>query len=279
MPSLAHAVVAAEGATPRRYILFLHGILGSGGNWRTFARRLVAARPSWGAVLVDLRMHGASQGFSPPHTLAACAEDLQRLEAELGLPVAAVLGHSFGGKVALEYAARRPDLEIAWILDSSPGARPDARGSESTVRIVRLLETVPERFAKREAFIDWVVAHGTDRPIAMWLAMNLRVAQDGEGYALRVDLPALRSLLDDYFARDEWPVIEEAIERTSSRTRFHLIVGGRSSVLDAAELQHAQGLAAGSDRVSVHVIPEAGHWLHVDAPDALFDLVAAATPL
>ena len=277
VPSLAHAVVTAEGAAPTRYILFLHGILGSGGNWRTFARRLVAARPSWGAVLVDLRLHGASQGFPPPHTLAACAEDLERLEAELGLPVAAVLGHSFGGKVALEYAARRPDLEIAWILDSSPGARPDARGSESTVRIVRLLETVPERFARRDEFIDWVVAHGTDRALAMWLAMNVRAAPDGNGYVLRVDLPALRALLDDYFARDEWPVIERAVAR-SSKTRFHLVVGGRSSVLDAAELEHAERLAAEGDRVSLYVIPEAGHWLHVDAPDALFDLVAAATP-
>jgi esterase len=273
-PSLAHAVVAADGATPRRYILFLHGILGSGSNWRTFARKLVAARPSWGAVLVDLRLHGASQGFSPPHTLAACAEDLVRLEAELALPVAAVLGHSFGGKVALEYAARRPELEAAWILDSSPGARPDARGSESTVRIVRLLETVPERFARRDEFVDWVVGQGTDRAIAMWLAMNLRAAPDGEGYALRVDLPALRALLDDYFARDEWPVIE----RSAGRTRFHLVVGGRSTVLDAAELEHAERLASRGDRVSLHVIAEAGHWLHVDAPDALFDLVAAATP-
>ncbi len=273
MPSLSHAVVAAEGATPSRHVLFLHGILGSGSNWRTFARRLVAARPSWSAVLVDLRLHGQSQGFGPPHTLAACAEDLERLEAKLDLPIAAVLGHSFGGKVALEYAGRRPELELAWILDSSPGARPDARGSESTVRIVRLLETVPERFAKREAFVEWVVQHGTDRPIAMWLAMNLRAAPDGEGYSLRVDLPALRSLLNDYFARDEWPVIENA-----TKTHFHLVVGGRSTVLDEGERARAEALARRSERVRLHVIENAGHWIHVDAPDALFDLVAAATP-
>ena len=272
-PSLSRAIVAAEGATPSRHILFLHGILGSGGNWRTFARRLVAARPSWSAVLVDLRMHGQSQGFGPPHTLAACADDLRRLEAELALPVAAVLGHSFGGKVALEYASRRPDLELAWILDSSPGARPDARGSESTVRIVQLLETLPEHFPTRESFIDYIVKSGTDRPIAMWLAMNLRTAPDGNGYALRVELPALRALLDDYFARDEWPVIER-----ESKTRFHIVVGGRSTVLDEAERRRAEQLASESERVRLHVIEGAGHWIHVDAPDALFDLVAAAMP-
>jgi esterase len=274
---LGHAVVAADGATPTRYVLFLHGILGSGSNWRSFARRLVAARPTWGAVLVDLRLHGASQqGFTPPHTLAACAGDLERLEARLDRPVAAVLGHSFGGKVALEWAARRRDLEVAWILDSSPGARPDARGSEATVRIVRLLETTPARFERRESFVEHVLAHGVDRPTAMWLAMNLRAAPDGS-YALRVDLPALRALLDDYFARDEWPVLEDA----NRETQFHLVVGGRSSVLDAEELAHAERLARDAalrGRIHLHVLPDAGHWVHVDAPDALFDLVAAATP-
>ena len=53
--TVTHTVVTAEGARPERAILFLHGILGSGGNWRTFARRFVAARPDWAAVLVDLR--------------------------------------------------------------------------------------------------------------------------------------------------------------------------------------------------------------------------------
>src|SRR5687767_12064792 len=101
-PALAHAVLAPEGAAPRRWIMFLHGILGSGANWRSFAKGLLAACPGWGAVLVDLRMHGSSQGFAPPHTVAAAAADL----ASLGLPgpLGAVVAHSFGGKVALAYA-------------------------------------------------------------------------------------------------------------------------------------------------------------------------------
>ena len=51
---LSHALVTAPGQTPDRWMLFLHGILGSGANWRTVARKIVAARPQWGAVLVDL---------------------------------------------------------------------------------------------------------------------------------------------------------------------------------------------------------------------------------
>ena len=83
---------------------FLHGILGSGANWRTFARRFVEAKPTWRAVLVDLRKHGASQDFPAPHTLVACADDLRALEKSIGR-FDGVLGHSFGGKVALELVA------------------------------------------------------------------------------------------------------------------------------------------------------------------------------
>ena len=50
---LAHALVTAPSATPAYWMLFLHGILGSGPNWRTFAKQVVAERPDWGAVLED----------------------------------------------------------------------------------------------------------------------------------------------------------------------------------------------------------------------------------
>src|SRR5689334_12030746 len=91
-----HAFVTDPAAQPAQWMLMLHGILGSGGNLRTLARRLVERAPGWGFLLVDLRMHGQSQGAPPPHTIAATAEDLMRLTAQLGLPIGGVLGHSFG---------------------------------------------------------------------------------------------------------------------------------------------------------------------------------------
>jgi esterase len=266
---LAHAVVAAEAAAPTKTMVFLHGILGSGANWRTFARQLVAVRPAWRAVLVDLRKHGASQDFAPPHTLGACVQDLLELEKDIGR-VDGVLGHSFGGKVALEYVFARKDLEVAWVIDSSPGARPDRRGSESTVQIVEMLDSLPERFPTREAFVEYVASRGAERSIAMWLAMNVRPTPQGD-YAMRVDVPALRALLDDYFARDAWPILEDP----ARTTKVHLVVGGRSRVLDTAERALAERLAVGEpDRTFLHVVPDAGHWVHVDAPIELLELVA-----
>lgn len=269
--TVTHTVVTAEGARPERSILFLHGILGSGGNWRTFARRFVAARPDWAAVLVDLRMHGASQGFAPPHTVASTAGDLDAIDAVLPCPVRGIVGHSFGGKVALAYVASHADrLDEAWILDSMPGARPEARGSEDTVQVIDVLDALPnEPFASREAFVALLQSKGISTPTAQWLAMNLRPVARGE-YRFRPDLTAIRSQLDDYFTVDHWPTIEHA----PSTLALHLVIGGRSNVFDASDRARIDALAnAHPDRVFVHVLANAGHWVHVDDPDGLLALM------
>ena len=99
MSLLAHNVMDADTGITERYVLFLHGILGSGSNLRTLAKRVCAQRLGLGAVLVDLRMHGRSQDFSGPHTVAAAAEDVAALVASLSLPIDSAVAHSFGGKI------------------------------------------------------------------------------------------------------------------------------------------------------------------------------------
>ncbi|CAN5446055.1 alpha/beta fold hydrolase [soil metagenome] len=269
---LAHALVTADAAEPTRFIYFLHGVLGTGNNLRSIAKALVAARPAWGAVLVDLRLHGGSQDVKPPHDLAACARDLVELEASIAKPVRAVLGHSFGGKVALEYLRVRPTIECAILVDATPGARPDARGSEGTLAIVQMLQRVPPAFAAREEFVKFVIAEGHSREIATWLATNVKAQPDGT-YAFVLDVAAIAGMLDRYFTTDDWDVVE------TSSARIEIIVGGRSTVLDTADRVRANQIARDSHgRVSVHVIPDAGHWVHVDAPAELIRVVTEAIP-
>lgn len=257
-----HAVtVAPERATPGGWLLFLHGILGSGSNWRTIARRLVAARPEWGAVLVDLRMHGRSQGAPPPHTVDAAARDLVELAAALALPIAGVVGHSFGGKVALALRGKLPLAEI-WVLDATPGARAEPREDpDSAHHVIDALRELPGPFADRAAFGAALTGRGFSRALADWLAMNLEPS--GGAYRLRLDLDAVGELLDDYHRRDLWAALE------SGPGALHLVVAARSRALDEEDRRRAASLP-----IRVHTI-EAGHWLHMEAPDPLLDLFTA----
>jgi len=266
MPLRLHSErVTAAGATPSRWLFVLHGVFGSGKNWRSFMRAVAAACPDWGFLLVDQRGHGDSfSGLEPPHDLDAMAEDLVGMEAATGLPLVGVVGHSLGGKVALAYAAKRAGaLEQVWVLDARPGTR-DGSDASPTAVVLRLLESLPARFDDRRAFTAAVQADGQPRAVAAWLAMNVR--RDGDGdYRLRLDLPAIRAILDDYFSRDLWG----EVERQDPQRELHVVVAGRSFVWRDGDRQRLVAIAAKRTGVQVHHIPEAGHWLHVDAPDAL----------
>jgi pimeloyl-ACP methyl ester carboxylesterase len=280
MSSLAIAPVTANdsangesgNAAPAKWIVFLHGILGSGANWRTFARLLVAAKPEWGALLVDLRLHGDSKDFAPPHTVEAAARDIVEALPSVagGAPVRAVLGHSFGGKVAIELArqlAESPNgpLDQLIVIDSTPGARPDYRGSSNVRHIVELLTELPSEFPDRNAFTAWAEKRGVSRPVAMWLAMNVRPVTNTTRFAFRLDIPSIRTMMEDYFAQDLWPVLENP----PGRMKTHLIAGAESEVLDESDRERGRALPG----VTLDVIPNAGHWVHVDAPNELRQLV------
>ncbi|HEX5655945.1 MAG TPA: alpha/beta hydrolase [Polyangiales bacterium] len=260
-PIVHTSQVRSPDGEPTRALLFLHGILGTGPNLRGLAQAFVRADPSLAIQLVDLRLHGKSRAFAPPHDVRACARDLVALESTLALPVIGVLGHSFGGKVALAYHAERPDLTRVITLDSDPGSRPDRVGSEQTTAVLEMLDRAPRLYARRDDFIELVHAEGHSRAVADWLAMNLERRADG--FHLQIDLPGINALLDSYFASDLWSVLEQ------SHAQVEIVVGGRSQVWDRAHLARVAALAANKPSLRVHVLPEAGHWVHVDDPSGL----------
>ncbi len=257
MPTLSHTQVTANGSLPRRWMLVLHGLLGRGSNWRTLTRALVEAHPGWGAALVDLRMHGESLTFSPPHTVEAAARDLDGLAATLSGPVEAVLGHSLGGKVALAWAARRKGLGHAFLLDTNPGPRPAGRGSETTQAVLGVLHGLPSEWPSREAFVARVEAAGQPAALARWLAMNL--VRTERGFTFGVDLEAMEALLKDALGRDDWAVVESP----PAGLRLDFILGGRSTTVQGEDRLRLQRLAA-AGRLRLTVLEEAGHWVQVD---------------
>ncbi|GAB4559952.1 MAG: hypothetical protein Tsb0020_06230 [Haliangiales bacterium] len=279
-----HTVITAPDAAPRRYLMVLHGIYGRGQNWRSFATKLAKRRPDWGLVLVDLRMHGDSRGAPPPHTVAAAAADLAPLAealADRNQPISAIAGHSFGGKVALAFrhGPAGDELSQTWLFDSSPSAAPHARDApDNTVQqVLRMLEALPPRFASRAAFVDHVTGRGFAPALGHWLAMNLAPADAGDtgdtsdkagGLRLLLDTDAMGALLDDYYATDAWPML------SAGPGVAHVVIAGASNSISGADRERLATLAERGAPVHTHTIPEASHWLHVDALQPLLDLVA-----
>lgn len=260
--------VEIAGERPERWLYVLHGILGAGRNWATVARRLAGERPEWGAVLVDLRLHGHSRGFSPPHTLAACARDVGSLARDLERPPEALLGHSLGGKIALLAAGSlRPSQ--AWVVDSTPSRRTPGGGA---TRLLRILRRSPDTFEDRPAGARWLEAQGLGPHVARWMATNLG-PEEGGGYEWRLDLDGIAALLDDFFRTDVW----EIVEAPPPGLAVEFVKASESDVLTEAECERVEAAAAAGAPVSVHRL-HGGHWIHVDDPDGLLALLVDRLP-
>ncbi len=265
---LSYQIIEAPDASPAKTAFVLHGILGSGRNWRAFATEWVRVKPDWRAVLVDLRNHGRSTGAPPPHDLAACAADVARLGVHLGGAPQIVIGHSFGGKVALVYARDHGGaLEQLWSLDSPPGPSPGervARESEAG-RVLAALREIPVPVSHRTAVIDEFARRGIARGIARWLATNLQ-AVDGGGFAWSFDLDAIDAMLADYWRVDGLPFLQDPPPGLGIR----IVRGERSDRWTEEEWTGIERLAEAGRLVAI-VVPAAAHWLHVDNPRGLLD--------
>ena len=259
---------ALAGARPWLYML--HGIFGAGRNWRGIASRISRARPPWGAMLVDLRMHGESQDFEPPHTLDACAADLEALADETGLTAVAVLGHSFGGKVALAYLSRAATdeaLQQVWIMDSTPSAR-DAVGDAA--RMLGAVRSFPTRFPSRATAVEDLKQAGFPDRVANWMSANL--ARSEGSYEWKLDFDALELLLHDFFLTDMWPIVEDP----PPGAELHFVKATKSNIMTEGEAERIR--AIGRTRpIHLHEV-EGGHWLNADNPDAVLTLLERHLP-
>lgn len=246
------------------WLYVLHGIFGAGRNWGTVARRLVQVRQDWGVLLVDLREHGRSRGFPPPHTIAAAASDLNDLVADH--PPAAVLGHSFGGKVALAWAGCAPaGLRQVWSIDATPEA---GRPRGSAWQLLSAVEGLPGPFPTRDDAVAALVAAGTASPVALWMTTNLSAGK--RGYEWRLDFAAVRALLDDFFRVDLWHVVEAPPDGIET----HVVRASESSAISRDAVERFRAAGPG---VTFHEV-EGGHWLNADNPDALVGLLTAWLP-
>jgi len=91
-------------------------------------------------VAVDLRGHGASDAPEQEYTMAGFADDIAWQCAQLGLKKPVVIGHSFGGALALELCGRYPELASGMVMIDSIVMAPQAL--RDSPELQRLLEGI-----------------------------------------------------------------------------------------------------------------------------------------
>ena len=235
-------------------LIILHGLLGGHGNWHTLSR--TAFRQVARVYAVDQRNHGRS-----PH---ADRMDYPRMAADLrtfidrhDLAPATLLGHSMGGKTAMQTALSHPGRVNALIVvDMAPKAYPPHHADLMDA----LAQIDPTTYEDRSA-IDAALAEDVpSRSIRQFLLKNLDY--DSGTYTWRMNLDAIRAHYDD---------ITAALPADSTFDGPALFVrGGRSEYVMDADLE---GIRERFPNAELVTIEEAGHWVHADAPEALAEVV------
>lgn len=235
-------------------LLILHGLFGTLDNWQTLAK-------SWAedylVYLIDLRNHGRS-----PHVdslnYPAMAEDLSEFMEQNWIHKAHVLGHSMGGKVAMELALTYPDLvDKLIVVDIAP--RPYAPGHDDVFAALfavdlQKLESRQEAEAILEKYLD-------EWGVRQFLLKNLSRTKEG-AYEWKMNLPVIH--------RDYARILESPTESDPFEGPTLFIRGEKSRYVKDEDMLRIQELFP---RSTLNTVPDTGHWVHADQPEVLKKLV------
>ncbi len=252
---ILHAAEAGadRGAGPP--VALLHGLFGAGSNFAAIQRRLGAARR---VVAFDLRNHGASP-HDPAMSYAAMAEDVLDSLSALGVREAALVGHSMGGKVAMQAALLRPDrVSRLLVADIAP-----VRYDPAFRGIADAMLAMPLGPGLTRAAADAMLAPAVPDPaVRGFLLQNLRL---GPTPAWRIGLHEIAANLPGIEGWDAPPGAQYA-------GPVLVLRGERSGYVRP---EHRPAVRALFPAARFMTLKGAGHWLHADAPDAFVEIVQA----
>ncbi len=236
-------------ATP---LLILHGFLGSCDNWLTVSKQ-IAQR--FRVFLIDLRNHGRSE-WAEEHNYTVMANDLKEFIDTHQLHQPIIMGHSMGGKTAMQFAAMYPDaLQKLVVVDIS--LRKNIGNHQYILAALQAID-LPTLPSRNEA--DATIAqYEPDMGVRQFLLKNL-YRDDQNQFAWRMNLKGLVENYENILA---------AVEFSKPFQKPTLFIRGEKSdyVLDA----ELYSLQVQFPNFTLKTVKNAGHWVQAEQPQAFLD--------
>jgi pimeloyl-ACP methyl ester carboxylesterase len=235
--------------------IILHGFLGMGDNWKTLAKKF--SESNFEMHLVDQRNHGRSF-HSDEFDYELMAEDLKDYCAANNLTDIVLLGHSMGGKTAMLFASKYPDLVNKLIVaDISPRYYPIHHDA-----ILEGLGSLDFSNIKSRGEADKVLSNYVhEAGIRMFLLKNLFWVEKGQ-LGLRINLDVLKENVSE---------VGEALPVHSTFSKETLFLrGDRSEYIGETDEALIYRHFSNS---RIETISNAGHWLHAENPKDFYDAV------
>lgn len=237
-------------------LVILHGLFGQSDNWNTLAKQF--SEQGFEVYTVDLRNHGLS-----PHSTTwdyrSMSDDIEELMENLVLENCILLGHSMGGKVAMQFALDREGfLDKLIVVDMAPKYYPPHHQD-----VIRGLQAVDfKKIQNRKEAENVLSQYIEDFGTKQFLLKNIFWKDDG--------------VMDWRF---NLRVISEQIENMGETIQTYdqpcevptlFIRGEKSLYIEDSDLGAIKDIFP---RSYVETIKDAGHWVHAEKPKEFFNAV------
>ena len=225
--------------------------------------------------------------FHSTTTTTSITEEDKKVPA----PTSVLVGHSFGGRLALEYAANiaknnstnKNPLKAVWLLDTVPG-----QANDSVDRVLATITDVlnnknknstqnekhaPPLTKKEMTKVLTQAPYDMDLPTAQWLAMSY---DDKSGDNFGFDNDLVTRLKPEFANQDFMGMLRRILEESATTgTHIHVVRGGKNTGWSIQILSELEKLKKEfPSTFHLHVLPSAGHNVHIDDMKGLVKLFA-----
>jgi pimeloyl-ACP methyl ester carboxylesterase len=234
-------------------VVVLHGLFGSSDNWLTQAKLLAS---HYRVYSVDLRNHGQSP-HSEDFDYPAMVEDLKEFVDSTGIQNTVFIGHSMGGKAAMNFALAYPDkLSKLIVVDIAP----KAYDLEHYV-IAEGLKAIPvESISSRNEADEILSQHVPEPDVRQFLLKNLQRKSTG-GFSWKINLPVISSKLANIG-------LDLPFSGTFDKPTL-FIRGSRSKYIADADWNRIVEVFPKAELESM----DTGHWVQAEKPQEFADTV------
>lgn len=233
-------------------VIILHGLLGSLDNWQSMARQLA---DDFKVYTLDQRNHGKSP-HTQEHTTQAMANDVAGFFEQHGIEKAHLIGHSMGGKTAMQFALDHPE-RVAKLVVVDIAPKQYKSGFEEIFAGLKALN--PAGLESRKQADEELSKYIPQFAVRQFLLKNLDRTKDG--FRWKMNLHLLADAHDNILNKltGEGPVAVPTL----------VVRGGRSNYITDADKALFEQLFT---PVTLTTINEAGHWVHAESPAAFYDV-------
>jgi esterase len=245
-------------------LIILHGLYGSSDNWVTIAKKL---SDSFTVYLPDQRNHGQSP-HSEIHDYDSMRDDLYELVTELRLRKFILCGHSMGGKTAMAFAVKWPEMINALVVvDVSPFT--NENNSQTVFKqhnaILKTILAIDLPAVRSRGDVEKLLTEKISSEKERGLILKNLQRNSGNLFTWKLNASSLFNNLDKIMSPLE---LRESFSQQITGFPVVFLKGSYSNYLTASDVAEIRKVFPASEFV---VIQGAGHWIQADKPDEVID--------